>query len=95
MEGSNGDATITADKVDNVLLIPVEAISEDSNGEFVYVGTERKKTYITSGLSDGAYAEVKTGLSEGNKVLYVKSSTSENSGMPTPFGGSRNMGGGK
>ena len=98
LEGMNGNATILVDRVDGVLIIPVEAINEDSSGVFVYVGSNREKAYITTGLSDGEYAEVKDGLSEGDVLQYVSSSKSSDSlnpfgGMPNPFSGG--MGGGE
>jgi HlyD family secretion protein len=95
LEGMNGNATILVDQADNVLIIPVEAINEDSSGAFVYVGSSREKTYITTGLSDGEYAEVASGLSEGDVVQYIGSSTEstmDSFGMQNPFGGSSSGG---
>lgn len=96
LEGMNGNATILVDQVDDVLIIPVEAINEDSSGAFVYVGANREKVYIKTGLSDGKHAEVTNGISEGDVILYISSSASSTNnqfgGMPNPFGG--RMGGG-
>ena len=71
LSGMSGNATILVDEADDALIIPIEAISEDSDGAFVYVGNDLVKTYITTGLSDGEYAEVKSGLSEGDVISYV------------------------
>lgn len=79
LTGMNGNATITAKKVDDVLLVPIEAMNEDETGIYVYVspgaltdGQDRQRRTITTGLSDGEYAEVKSGLSKGDVVLYPK-----------------------
>ena len=82
LSGMNGSAVIVSDSVENVVAIPVEAINEDADGEYVYVsatgdvnGKDNKMVRITTGLSDGEYVEVKEGLSEGDKVMYIKTGT--------------------
>lgn len=97
LSGMNGHATILVDRADDVLIIPVEAINEDVSGVFVYVGNNREKTYITTGISDGEYAEVTSGLSAGDVIQYIKSSSSFDApnimmGGGNPFG---RMGGGE
>lgn len=84
LEGMNGNATIMVDRADNVLLIPIEAINEDETGVYVYVsasgspdGADRKRMDIATGLSDGEYAQVTSGLSEGDVVLYAASSSTD------------------
>ena len=72
-EGMNGNATILVNQADNVLIIPIEAINEDSSGAFVYIGSNSEKTYITTGLSDGEYTEVTNGLLEGDVIQYLSS----------------------
>ena len=97
LSGMNGNATILVDQSDDSLIIPIEAINEDSTGVFVYVGTTREKTYITTGLSDGQYAEVLSGLYEGDVVQYIGSSDESSTtpfGVPTPFD-SPNISGGE
>ncbi|OQB24583.1 MAG: macrolide transporter subunit MacA [Firmicutes bacterium ADurb.Bin182] len=75
--GMNAASTIVIRQKDNVLLIPLEIIEEDENGEYVYIiedkeggGSERTRVDITTGISDGIYAEVTSGLSEGDMVNY-------------------------
>lgn len=74
MDGMNGSAVILSDSVQNVLVIPLNAIYEDENGAYVNrldaSGTQNK-VYITTGLSDGYYAEVTSGLSEGDQIAYT------------------------
>ena len=82
LSGMNGSAVIVSNSVEDVLIIPVEAISEDSQGAFVYVsetgntdGSDNQEVRIKTGLSDGQYVEVTEGLSENDKVMYVRSGT--------------------
>lgn len=72
LEGMNGSATIIAQQKDDALLIPVEAIYEDETGVYVYVQTEdgAVRREIATGLSDGFYAEIVSGLSAGEVVKY-------------------------
>ena len=79
LAGMNGNATIMIDKAEDVLLVPIEAINEDAAGIYVYVsergatdGSDRQRRDITTGLSDGEYAEVIDGVSKGDIVQYVK-----------------------
>lgn len=72
LEDMNGSATIVAQQKDDVLLIPVEAIYEDETGVYVYVqaGDVTERHDIVTGLSDGANAEIVSGLSAGDVVRY-------------------------
>ncbi len=94
LQGMNGNATILVNQADDVLILPIAAISEDSSGAFVYVGDELAKTYITTGLSDGEYAAVTSGLSEGDVVKYAGAMTMMDMiyGFGGPFGNSSNRG---
>ncbi len=80
-EGMSGSAVILADSVADVLLIPIDAIYEDSTGVYVYVlsedGVTTNRVDITTGLSDGTNAEVTSGLSEGDVLQYVDDSLAD------------------
>lgn len=88
MDGMNGSAEILSDSVQNAVIIPLGAIHEDAAGSYVYKldsANTQTKVYITTGLSDGNYAEVVSGLSEGDRIVYsTPSSTS--TGFPQPGG---------
>lgn len=80
--GMNGSAVIVSDSVEDAIIIPLEAVNEDASGEYVYVsdsgdvnGSDIRLVRITTGLSDGENVEVKEGLAQGDKVMYVKSGT--------------------
>lgn len=77
-EGMNGSAVIAASRREHVLLLPIEAIHEDETGVYVYVqGDEAPlRRDIETGLSDGTNAEITSGLSEGDAVLYREQSLS-------------------
>ena len=74
LEGMNGSAVILTSKRENVPLLPVERINEDSAGEYVYVLAPDGKNYdrrdITTGLSDGTNAEITSGLAAGDVIWY-------------------------
>ena len=62
---------ITTAQKQDALLVPVEAVNADNDGNFCYVienGTLVKK-YITTGISSSSYIEVTEGLSEQEEVV--------------------------
>ena len=77
LEGMNGSTVILTARKDNVPLLPVDLINEDSEGEYVYVLSPDGKSYdrrdITTGLSDGVVAEITSGLAAGDVIWYQTS----------------------
>ena len=78
LSGMNGSAVIETQRAQDVIMIPVEAIGEDAQGEYVYVsasgdteGKDKEIRRIETGIADADYTEVKSGLNEGEKVVYV------------------------
>ena len=59
------------DKKENVLSVPKAAIGKDELGSYVYtvVDNARNQTYIKTGMSDGAYVEVLSGVEEGDQIF--------------------------
>ena len=86
LEGMNGSAVILTATSENALLLPISMIKEDAQGEYVFVASADGKSYtrldITTGLSDGTNAEVKSGLSEGSVVWYPVEAENPYSAMP-------------
>ncbi|MPN10840.1 hypothetical protein SDC9_158137 [bioreactor metagenome] len=86
LEGMNGSAVILTSKKENVVLLPLDLINEDADGEYVFVKSADGKSYdradITTGLSDGTNAEVTSGLSAGDIIWYVSKPENPYSGMP-------------
>ncbi len=85
-EGMNASATITIEKKEQVLTLPMNALQEQGDRVFVYTvqnedGTLSGEREVTTGLSDGSTVEITEGLSEGDIVYYTRTgNTSLNSG---------------
>lgn len=71
--------TIIIEKAENVVALPIEAIQKDEENKtyvnLVQEGTETEKAYIKTGISDEYYVEIEEGLSVGDRVQIIKSST--------------------
>ena len=69
---------VTASKTD-VLRLPVEAVSADKEGEFVYIVSDGvvEKRYVTLGISSDEYVEIVDGLTEEDQVITMISSDIE------------------
>ena len=82
----NGSAVILTSRKENVVVLPVDLINEDSQGEYVYVKSADGKSYdrvdITTGLSNGTLAEITSGLSTGDVIWYTASADTAVTGMP-------------
>ena len=97
--GMNGTATIHVGDADGVVLVPITALNTSKNGQYVWLYSESLdadsqepgiRTYVTTGLSNDTYAEVKTGLNAGDYVMVTRSSdSSQNSNQV--FGGMEMM----
>lgn len=66
--GMNGNADIVTAEKDNVLVIPLSAIS-DGNIVYIQVAKGYKKVHIQTGLQNDINTEVTSGLSQGDKVV--------------------------
>jgi len=69
--GLNGDITIVTDRMDDVLLVPTEAIREEKGETFVYrkINGAYEKTVIQTGAKNEDDIIVTSGLSEGDVVV--------------------------
>jgi len=69
--GFTANADIIIGEAKNVLLLPIEAVSENERGNFVMVSKEGSPTQrkVTPGISDGTDVEIKKGLKEGEMVF--------------------------
>lgn len=91
--GVKAKAAIILEKKENVLRVPLEAIKQDGEGEYVMIYTGEdddlsgynaadiptEKRYIKRGITNSLYAEVISGVKEGEKVIVIK--TSNDNGM--------------
>ncbi|MGI6173830.1 MAG: efflux RND transporter periplasmic adaptor subunit [Christensenellales bacterium] len=80
---------LVANKMD-AILVPVEAISTSNGQKYVTLSSGQSKN-ITTGLSNNDYVEVLSGVSEGDRVLVTRSTSTQTT---TPFGMPGGMGGG-
>lgn len=76
--GMTANMSIVTAELPDVLVVPGRVIQKDDQGQFVDLvipskarRTKTQRTIITTGLKgDGDMVEVKTGLSEGQKILW-------------------------
>lgn len=68
---SKVNLTVVTAEIPECLVVPSLWVSKDSGGYYVYVQKKGRtvKTYITIGLDNGEYTQVKSGLEEGDKVV--------------------------
>lgn len=92
--GMTATAVITAEKHDNIVKLPLEALQESGGEQYVYVGTAVSaldlgtKRVVKTGISDGEYVEITEGLKDGETVNYYYA-TGDSSLLPFQGGGFR------
>lgn len=92
LPGMTASVDVRIEGVDDALLIPVEALHQTSTGYYVYTSyDEETQEYggqvdVVPGLTNSTYAEIKSGLEEGDTVYY-----SESFSFFESFGGGRNF----
>ena len=64
---------------ENVVTVPRDAISRDGSTYYVYLvnGNENVYTVVTTGMTDGMYTEILSGVNEGDKVRTEQAVTAE------------------
>ena len=71
--GLDVDVSIDVDSKDNVLIVPSEAVKNDSNGTYVYIYNSKTKrikfSKVELGLSDDTRYEIVSGCEEGDTVI--------------------------
>lgn len=78
LSGMTADADIRIEGVENVILVPVDAVHQTRNISFVYTGydTETKQftgmVEVTTGLWGDDYVEITSGLEIGDTVYYIE-----------------------
>lgn len=82
--GMSGSVSIEIEKAENVIAIPIEAVQTRGNEKYVLVvgdDNETSEAIITTGISNSAYVEVKSGLN-GNETLRMISVDNTTSNKP-------------
>lgn len=69
--GVEAKVSVHTARAEQVLVVPVEVINSDKNGDFVYAvenGVLVRKDVVT-GISSDSYCEIKEGLNEGDQIV--------------------------
>lgn len=91
LKSMNATAILTVGVTEDVLTLPVEALSQKGSGTIVYTGYDPETrtlldpVEVTVGVSDGSTAQILDGLEEGDTVWYAYY---EGGSAPTFSGGS-------
>lgn len=81
--GMSASCTIILEKAENVVAVPIEAVQTQNNEKYVIVKTAEgttKNVTITTGISNDAYVEIKSGLSGGEIIQMIEETTSSTNG---------------
>ncbi len=76
LSGMTAKVIIRIEGIDNALIIPSDALHQTSSKSYVYTGynTETGEytgmVEVTAGMNNGSYAEITSGLKEGDTVYY-------------------------
>ena len=87
LPGMNASAYLPLDS-QSVTVIPVAALVEEGTTTVVYTGYDEKKEVltnpvtVTTGISDGEYVQILSGLTESDTVYYAYYDTLEYSRIP-------------
>lgn len=82
--GMSASCDIIIESAENVVAVPIEAVQTSDDGKYVVVVNDDGSTSnvsVETGISNDAYIEIKSGISEGTTVqMSESSSSSESSG---------------
>lgn len=72
--GSYAVVVVINEVRENVLSVPKDAVGKEEDGSFVYVLRDGERVYtpVVTGMQDGVYTEILSGLEEGDRVLTEK-----------------------
>lgn len=76
LTGMTATVRCALDEREDAVLIPAAALNEDADGTYVCTGYDRRQdeltdpVYVTTGLSDGEYVEILSGITEGDTFYY-------------------------
>ncbi|MBI5029257.1 MAG: efflux RND transporter periplasmic adaptor subunit [Chloroflexi bacterium] len=80
--GMTANLTVSVERRDNVLLVPLRAIRSQANGKLVMVESQGQTipVPVVIGLSNDTQVEVKSGLREGDVVVMNQPQTTQSDG---------------
>lgn len=80
--GMSGTATVIMEKAEGVVAVPIEAVQSGDDGSYVLVVNDdgtTTETPVETGISDGTYIEIKSGLSGTETVQYYVTNEEDDS----------------
>ncbi len=96
--GMSGFAVVSLEKAEDVLAVPADAVSTKGGVSYVTVPGEgdnaSSQIEVETGITNGTFTEIKSGLNEGDQVI-VKTSDDSSSDWRDQMGGPGGMGGGE
>lgn len=97
--GMSGSVEVEIESVENAVAIPIEAVQSEDKEKYVLLvddGGNTSKVVVETGISNAAYVEIISGLSEGDIVRMLETTTSSSSNRgQSGKNFSQNMGGGQ
>ena len=87
LQGMSARVVVRISGVDNAVIIPVEALNQTSSSSFVYTSFDEEtqefggKVDVEVGITNSSYAEILSGLKEGDTVYYTETQNSFFGGM--------------
>lgn len=84
LSGMNASVAVIVEQAENVLIVPLAAVTDMGDKAYVYTGYDESsgeftgQTEVTLGLSDENNVEIKFGLSEGDSIYYQVMGSEEN-----------------
>lgn len=97
LSGMNASVAVIIEEAENVLTVPLVAVSDEGRSSYVYTGYDESsgeltgKTEVELGMSDENSVEIKSGLSEGD-VIYYQMQGSDSSDSKSSRGSMGGMG---
>lgn len=91
--GMSASCSITLEKAENVIAVPIEAVQTKNNEKYVVVKNAdgiTSNVTITTGMSNDAYVEVKSGLN-GDEIIQMTVQTTSSSSNQRGMGGMQMM----
>ena len=74
LSGMSATAVITVKEATDAIMIPVAALNENGGRVYVYTTYEDNvaggEVEVETGLSDGVYVEIVSGLEDGQTIYY-------------------------
>lgn len=96
--GMNGTATIRIEELNDVLLLPLTALNSSRGESYVWIQSgdaasdePGERVTVETGLSDENYAQILSGLNEGDVVLVIREASSDSGSSQAPDFGSMNF----